>query len=158
MKPGPSPHLSWDELGCFNRLGRQWEGFAPGELIERYPLDWRFDRALQLAATFEDIRVALGNKPIAINSAYRTSAYNRAVSGAKLSQHVSGRALDIRHPSVKPAAVYAAIRAMAAAGKLPLLGGVGQYSKFVHIDVRPRVNGRLAVWFGAGIGSREDRV
>lgn len=147
-----SLHLSFAELACVNRLGRRWQHWAPGEIIAEYPKEWRDDRALRLAATFEDIRQALGNKPIIINSAYRTSDYNKTIGGVKLSQHVLGRALDIHHSKLHPDEVYVAIRHMDKAGKLPLLGGCGLYKTFVHIDVRPRqASGRIALWSGDGV-------
>jgi hypothetical protein len=146
-----SEHLSFAELACVNRLGRQWEGFAPGELVAEYPKEWRGGRAVALAATFEAVRSLLGNLPVTINSGYRTPAYNATVGGVGRSQHTEGRALDIRHSKLKPRAVFAAIRLMEQNGHLPLLGGIGLYATFVHLDVRPRVGGHLAVWFGAGV-------
>lgn len=141
---GPSSHLTWDELACVNRLGRPFAGCAAGEVIAPYPAEWRDDRALRLAATFEDIRHLLGNRPITINSAYRRADYNQAVGGARLSQHVAGRALDIRHATLAPRALYEAILALRRGGQIPLLGGLGRYASFTHIDVRE--TSRLAVW------------
>jgi len=43
---------------------------------------------------FEPIRTHLG-LPIKINSGYRSPALNRAVGGAKSSQHVMGEAIDL---------------------------------------------------------------
>ena len=145
---GPSRHLSWNELANWNRLGRPFSKIQPGELVAAYPQEWREDRAVHLAATFEDIRAMLGGVPITISSAFRTPMYNAAVGGAKLSQHVQGRALDITHASLRPLELFAAIRELQRGGKLPLLGGLGSYSTFVHIDVRPKVGGRLSVWSG----------
>lgn len=136
MTGGPSAHLSWAELACHDGTP--------------YPVEWCASRAVDLAATFEAIRTELGGLPIAINSAYRTSEYNRRIGGAKLSQHVMGRALDIRHSTLKSQAVFLRIRHMAAEGRLPLLGGIGLYRTFVHIDVRPKTSGRVAVWYGTG--------
>lgn len=147
-----SRHLRWAELACWNRLGRPWGGCAAGELVATYPDEWRADRASRLAETFEAIRATLGG-PIYINSAYRTSAYNRAVGGAKQSQHVFGRALDLRHPALPAVDVFTAIRAMQQRDELPHLGGLGRYKSFVHIDVRPKRDGRVAVWSGSGEGA-----
>lgn len=130
---GPSPHLSWSELAC--RDG------SP------YPAEWRADRLARLAETFETIRADVGG-PLIVNSAYRTTEYNRRIGGAKLSQHVMGRALDIRSLKLTPEQLHARIRRLYAAGKLPHLGGLGAYTRFVHIDVRPKSYGRLAVWSG----------
>lgn len=145
---GPSQHLSWLELSCWNHFSTAFGRFQPGELVAPYPQEWRKDRAVKLAATFEDIRQHLGNVPIEINSAFRTPSYNAKCGGAKSSQHVQGRAADIRHSRLSALDVFDAIRKLQQAGRLPLLGGLGSYATFVHIDVRAKVNGRLAVWAG----------
>ena len=79
-------------------------------------------------------------KSVKINSAYRTSAYNAAVGGSKASQHLYGRALDIKVSDVDPIAVGLYIDTLPywAGGK----GGLGVYSTdegtggFVHLDTR----------------------
>lgn len=143
---GPSPHLSWNELSCVNRTGKVWHGFAPGEVIAEYPPEWE-DRAVELAATFEDIRAIFGG-PLIVTSAYRTKEYNAAIGGARKSQHCEGRALDIKHPRVHPMELFNAIRRLHKAGDLPFLGGMGGYTTFVHLDVREHVPGKLTVWMG----------
>lgn len=149
---GPSAHLTWLELACWNRLGRVYASgkpfshVMPGELIAPYPDDCREDRALRLAETFEAVRELLGNAPIRINSAYRTEGYNRAVRGSGGSQHIQGRALDIVHPTIEAREMFAMIYDHAKRGALPHLGGVGSYRSFVHIDVRPKAGGHLAFW------------
>jgi hypothetical protein len=143
-----SMHLRLAEVACINRLGHLWDGFAPGEVVAPYPSDYIETRGVPLAATFEDLRAELGGNPIRIVSAYRTPAYNAQVGGAKASQHVEGRALDIRHATLAPHQLHAAILELLAAGKLPLLGGLGHYATFVHMDVRPRVQGHVARWNG----------
>lgn len=148
---GPSKHLSWNELACVNRLGRRFadgqHAWAPGEVVQVYPQEWRDSRAVDLAVTFETIRAATGGLPIAINSAFRTIDYNRAVGSTDGSQHPAGRALDIRHPKLTPAQLHVEIIHLYTARKLPHLGGLGLYPGFVHIDVRPRGGGqRLAQW------------
>lgn len=47
-----------------------------------------------VAELFEQIRAHFG-KPIGISSFYRSPALNKAVGGAKTSQHVRGEAIDI---------------------------------------------------------------
>lgn len=71
-------------------------------------------------------------KPVHINSAYRTPAYNAspAVNGAPKSQHVVGTACDIRIDGVPPKAVASFFEA-----KYPN-SGIGLYGTFVHIDSR----------------------
>jgi uncharacterized protein YcbK (DUF882 family) len=148
MIKGPSSHLSWNELACWNQTGRTWRKWVPGELVDAYPQAWRESHAVRLAVTFEEIRARLGNVPIAVSSAYRTIEYNAHIGGAKGSQHIYGRALDIRHAKLPAPDLLQAIQALYRAGRLPLLGGLGGYPTFVHIDVRDRRDGRLAVWHG----------
>lgn len=51
------------------------------------------------AQQMERVRAALGNKPIQINSAYRSDAVNRAVGGVTTSAHSFGFAVDFVCPS-----------------------------------------------------------
>jgi hypothetical protein len=132
---GPSPHLSWPELACKDAIRTP------------YPADWRSTRAIALAEAFEALRAVVG-LPLVILSAYRTSAHNKKVGGAKNSQHVQGRALDIRPPKG-----WTVHDLAAAAQDIPGIHGVGIYPTqgFVHIDVRPPLpGGRVAVWRDGG--------
>jgi zinc D-Ala-D-Ala carboxypeptidase len=47
-----------------------------------------------LAAKLEEVRAALGGKPIRVNSAYRSPAVNKAVGGSAKSSHMTGLAVD----------------------------------------------------------------
>lgn len=143
---GPSRHLTWSELACWNRLPRVFENVAPGERVAPYPMAWRETRAVLIATTFDEIRAALGAEPIHINSGFRTESYNEAVGGVDRSQHPQGRAIDIVHPTIAPRALFEEILRLYKAGDLEHLGGLGSYKQFVHLDVRPRVGDRLAVW------------
>lgn len=103
-----------------------------------YPSEWVLERLLPLCETLEVIREALGGKPIKVGSGYRDPAYNKAIGGALRSQHMQGRAADITVKGVPQAKVHATILELWKAGKLPKLGGLGDYpGRFVHVDVRP---------------------
>lgn len=123
---GPSPHLSWAELACA-------DGTA-------YPQEWRASRAVALAHAFEALREAVG-RPLVVLSGYRTASYNKRIGGAKASQHVEGRALDLRPPAGwTPDDLADAARDCG-------VTGIGVYPTFTHIDVRPAH--RLHWWRGS---------
>lgn len=83
-----------------------------------------------LVALLQKIRDHFG-AAVTINSAYRTSAYNKKVGGATYSQHVQGTAADIVVSGVSPLAV-----AQYAEFLQPKKGGIGVYKTFTHVDVR----------------------
>lgn len=113
-----------------------------------YPDRWRGDRWPELQSTLDAIREKW-NAPIVIVSGYRTPAHNK---GAKRSQHICGRAADIR-PAGADFTVFNVRRLWAMIGemhedeKLPLLGGLGRYLRWVHVDTRPSRRGKdIARW------------
>lgn len=84
----------------------------------------------ELIKLLQNIRNHFG-KPITINSAYRTSAYNKKIGGAAKSQHCLGTAADIVIKGVSPLVI-----AQYAESILTSKGGVGLYKTFTHVDVR----------------------
>lgn len=94
---------------------------------------------------FEFIRSMWG-KPIKVLSAYRTPSWNKKIGGARFSQHMNGRALDLRPPNgVTVDEFYEAIRRIAMS---TAIRGIGKYPTFVHVDTRP--SDRLVIWRGSG--------
>lgn len=91
-------------------------------------------RLVELAMNLEKLRAYLG-APITITSGYRTPEYNRKVGGAPRSQHVEGRAADIRVQGLSPAQVAAKIEELIANGDMAQ-GGIGIYNSWVHYDIR----------------------
>ena len=70
---------------------------------------------VRLAGLLELVKVALGGKPIMVNSAFRSKQVNDAVGSKDTSQHRVGCAADIRVPGVTPDQVVKAV----IAAKLP---------------------------------------
>lgn len=135
---GPTPYLTWAELQC--------KDGTP------YPDKWRDSRAVDLALLFEDIRSFFGGKPIKVLSGYRSEKHNRSIGGARFSQHVQGRALDLRPPDgVTLDQFYAGIKTNAVRWGVR---GLGKYKTFVHVDVRP--TDRIVMWNGSGM--KDDRA
>lgn len=83
----------------------------------------------------EVLRAELGGSPITIISGYRSPSHNTSVGGAARSQHLCGRAADIRVGDYTPAQVHAKIEELIAAGHMTQ-GGLGIYDTFVHYDTR----------------------
>ena len=84
----------------------------------------------ELVNVLQKIRTHFG-KPVTITSAYRTSTKNKAVGGSPYSQHLYGRASDVKISGISPAKVGAYAETL-----LKNTGGIGIYSTFTHIDVR----------------------
>jgi uncharacterized protein YcbK (DUF882 family) len=131
---GPSPHLSWKELACSDGTP--------------YPTNWRESRAVDLAREFEEIRRLTGGRALTVNSAYRTPTYNKKIGGSQYSQHMQGRALDVRPPAGMPVSVFHMRILQYAQTPQSKIRGIGLYSTFVHIDIRPAP--RLVRWSGSG--------
>jgi uncharacterized protein YcbK (DUF882 family) len=74
-------------------------------------------------------------QPITITSGYRCESHNKAIGGAKNSQHVLGKAADIKVDNTSPKKVYEVIERLINSGDM-LQGGLGLYRSWVHYDIR----------------------
>ena len=90
-----------------------------------------------LTVVLQCIREHFG-KAVTITSGYRTPAHNAKVGGAKSSQHLLGRAADIRVQGVSVEDVAAYTESL-----MPDWGGIGRYpvkagraAGWVHLDTR----------------------
>ena len=88
----------------------------------------------KLACNLQRLRDAL-NRPIRINSGYRSSSHNEAIGGVKNSQHTKGKAADIVVDGLSSKRVKRAIESLILEGEM-LQGGIGLYDTFVHYDIR----------------------
>ncbi len=132
--------------------------FASHDGIE-VPPEYLHSRLYTLCSMLEVLRADLGGRRIEIVSGYRSPAWNKHVKGAEHSQHLEARAADLTVEGMDPADVYLAAMGLYRDGRLPALGGAGLYppgpttgAGWIHLDVRPRINGHLAMWTGKQIG------
>lgn len=82
----------------------------------------------QLITKLQNLRDMI-NKPIIINSAYRTPQHNKKVGGTTNSQHLLGKAADIRVNGLSPNELANYCEKIG-------FGGIGIYKTFVHVDTR----------------------
>jgi uncharacterized protein YcbK (DUF882 family) len=97
----------------------------------------------ELAEQLEVLKAALGGANINISSGYRSESHNHTVGGVKNSQHLLGRAADIKVNGYSPGFVQDKIDHLMNTGKMKL-GGLGRYATFTHYDTR----GHRAEWNG----------
>ena len=100
----------------------------------------------RLAALLQQVKTAVGGKPVMINSVFRSKQVNDSVGSKDTSQHRLGCAADIRVPGMKPREV---VEACIAAG-VPFDQIILEFDSWTHISVpntpefKPR-NSRLII-------------
>jgi hypothetical protein len=99
--------------------------------LDNTPNDAERANLQRLAEFLEQVKSALGNKPIMVNSAFRSKAVNDAVGSKDTSQHRIGCAADIRVPGMTPDQVVRAI----IAAKLPFDQIIREFDAWTHISV-----------------------
>jgi len=99
--------------------------------LDNTPNDEERANLVRLAEFLELVKVALGNKPVMVNSAFRSKAVNDAVGSKDTSQHRLGCAADIRVPGMTPDAV---VRALIAAG-LAYDQIIREFDAWTHISI-----------------------
>jgi hypothetical protein len=86
---------------------------------------------VRVAGLLEQVKTALGGKPVMVNSAFRSKQVNDAVGSKDTSQHRVGCAADIRVPGMTPDQVVKAI----IAAKLPFDQLIREFDSWTHISV-----------------------
>lgn len=94
----------------------------------------------ELLDALERFRLAVGSRPVKVNSAYRCMIHNAAVGGKPKSEHMLGLAADIHVDGMTPAEMEKAART------IPIIRGIGRadHQNYIHIDVRNTLT--LAQW------------
>jgi uncharacterized protein YcbK (DUF882 family) len=78
-------------------------------------------------------------KSITITSAFRTASYNKKCGGIATSNHLIGKAADIKIAGMNP------LQVALAAEKIGFKG-IGVYPTFTHVDVQGSTNGSKIYW------------
>lgn len=117
-----TPHFTLEELTTSETAERNGWDNTPGEA--------EMANLKRLANLLEQVR-ALVNKPVMVNSAYRSKKVNDAVGSKDTSQHRLGCAADIRVPGMTPDQVC---RAVIASG-IAYDQIIREFDRWTHISV-----------------------
>ena len=119
-----SPNFSLKELTASETAERHGIDNTPTpEIIENLKL---------LAAALQEVRTLLGNKPIQINSGYRSPAVNEKLGSKPTSDHCKGLAADFVCPSFgSPDEIVRAIMGSA----IPYKQVIREFDRWVHFAI-----------------------
>jgi uncharacterized protein YcbK (DUF882 family) len=120
-------HFSWWEF-------RSKDGAPTPESVK--PNIIRVARMLELLRSAVSDHVGR-DCPLIILSGYRSPAHNTAVGGVPTSFHLKGLAADIVSRFASPHTIQSLARSLQARG---IIGGLGVYAGFTHVDLGPRRN------------------
>lgn len=92
--------------------------------------------------------------PLIVVSWYRTLDWNTRVGGAAQSTHLDATGADIRPVHLDDVKrLHGLVLAMHGRGAVTELGGLGEYPRWVHVDIKRA--GRLRRWKGGGLGAEQ---
>ena len=118
-----TPHFTLDELTASETAERNGWDNTPNEQ--------ELANLQRLAEFLEEVKKALGGKPIMVNSAFRNKQVNDAVGSKDTSQHRTGCAVDIRVPQLTPDQV---VQAIIASG-LPYDQVIREFDRWTHLSI-----------------------
>ena len=87
----------------------------------------------ELAENLQVLRDAVGR--LDLTNAYRCKEHNADVGGSVNSQHLKGKAADIKSKTLNPKDMATTVDDLMKSEKFKL-GGVGIYNTFTHVDIR----------------------
>jgi len=122
-----SPHFSLEELTVTDHRE-----------FTNEPNDLEKNNLKRLAELLEQVKRLLGDKPIMVNSAFRSKQVNDAVGSKDTSQHRIGCAADIRVPGMTPNEVVKAV----IASNIPYDQIIREFDRWTHISVPNEPNGK----------------
>ena len=95
------------------------------------PNESEIENLRRLASLLQQVKSAVGGKPVMINSGFRSKQVNDAVGSRDTSQHRLGWAADIRVPGMKPKEVVEAC----IAAEVPFDQIILEFDSWTHISV-----------------------
>ena len=116
-------HFTLDELTSSETAERNGWDNTPNET--------ELANLKRLATFLEEVKTALGGRPIMVNSAFRNKQVNDAVGSKDSSQHRVGCAVDIRVPQLTPDQV---VQAIIASG-LPYDQVIREFDRWTHLSI-----------------------
>ncbi len=87
----------------------------------------------ELADNLQILRDVIGR--IDLTNAYRCKEHNADVGGAIDSQHIKGKAADIKSNALSPSEIASIVEDLMKNEKFKT-GGIGIYNTFTHVDIR----------------------
>jgi uncharacterized protein YcbK (DUF882 family) len=118
-----SPNFTLEELTRSEAAARNGWDNTPNEA--------EIENLKRLAALLQDVKAAVGGKPVIINSGFRSKQVNDAVGSNDRSQHRLGCAADLRVPGMTPRQVVeACIEA-----QVPFDQIILEFDSWTHISV-----------------------
>lgn len=118
-----TPHFTLEELTASEAADRNGWDNAPNEQ--------ELANLKRLADFLEQVKAVVGNKPIMVNSAFRSKLVNDSVGSKDTSQHRIGCAADIRVPGMTPDEVVKAV----IASKIGYDQVIREFDRWTHISV-----------------------
>jgi zinc D-Ala-D-Ala carboxypeptidase len=118
-----TPHFTLEELTASEAADRNGWDNTPNEQ--------ELANLKRLADFLEQVKAVVGNKPIMVNSAFRSKLVNDSVGSKDTSQHRIGCAADIRVPGMTPDEVVKAV----IASKIGYDQVIREFDRWTHISV-----------------------
>tara|TARA_R110000868_G_scaffold21899_2_gene90563 strand:- start:677 stop:1063 length:387 start_codon:yes stop_codon:yes gene_type:complete len=87
----------------------------------------------ELADNLQVLRDVIGR--IDLTNAYRCKEHNADVGGATDSQHIKGKAADIKSSTLNPSEIASVVDDLMKIEWFKI-GGIGIYNTFTHVDIR----------------------
>lgn len=88
---------------------------------------------IELAENLQVLRDEVGK--LDLTNAYRCKAHNADVGGATNSQHLTGKAADVKSETKSPGEIAETVNDLMKNERFKT-GGIGKYNTFTHVDIR----------------------